>query len=42
MKVSLACTTLMNEPDKYGEKIAVMYEHTKRTEDAVCRLGKII
>ena len=42
MKVSLACTALINEPDKYGEKIAVVYEHTKRTQDAVCRLGKII
>ena len=42
MKLSLARTTLMNESDKYGEKIAVEYEHAKRTRDAVCRLGKII
>ena len=42
MKLSVARTTLMNESDKYGEKIAVVYEHTKRTRDAVRRLGKII
>ena len=28
-----ACTTLVNEPDKYGEIIAVVYEHTKRTQE---------
>ena len=33
MKVSLARTTLVNEPDRYGETIAVVYEHTKRTQE---------
>ena len=42
MKLSVARTTLMNESDKYGEKIAVVYEHTNRIRDAVRRLGKII
>ena len=42
MKLSLARTTLMYESVKYGEKKAVVYEHTKRTRDAVRRLGKII
>ena len=34
--------SLVDEPDKYGETIAVVYEHTKRTRDAVCRLRTII
>ena len=29
MKVSLSLTTLVNEPDKYGETIAVVYELQK-------------
>ena len=34
MKVSLAHATLVNEPaDKYAETIAVVYEHTKRTQE---------
>ena len=33
MKVSLARTTLVNEPDRYGETKAVVCEHTKRTQD---------
>ena len=27
------CTTLVNEPDKYGEIIAIVYEHMKRTQE---------
>ncbi|CAH3140706.1 unnamed protein product [Porites lobata] len=30
---SLASTTLANEPDKYGETIAVVFELTKRTQE---------
>ena len=33
MKVSLTRTALENEPDKYGETIAVVYEHPKRTQE---------
>ena len=33
MKVSLACTALVNEPDKYGKTIAIMYEQMKRTQE---------
>ena len=33
MKVSLACTALMNEPDKYCKTIAAMYEQKKRTQE---------
>ena len=33
MKVSLARTTLVNEPDKYGETIAVVCEHLKGTQE---------
>ena len=29
----IARTTSVNEPDKYGETIAVVYEHTKRTRE---------
>ena len=28
-----ACTTLVNEPDKYGETVGVVYKHTKRTQE---------
>jgi len=43
MKVPLARTTLVNEPDKYSETIAVVYELTKKNSgDAVRRLGIII
>ena len=31
VKRSIARTTSVNEPDRYGETIAVVYEHTKRT-----------
>ena len=34
--------SLVDEPDKYGETIAVVYEHTKRTRDAVCQLRTIM
>jgi len=33
LEVSLASKTLVNEPDKFGETIAVVYEITKRTEE---------
>ena len=33
LEVSLASTTLANEPDKYGETIAVVFELTKRTQE---------
>ena len=33
LEVSLASTTLANEPDKYGDTIAVVYELTKRTQE---------
>ena len=33
LEVSLASTTLANEPDKYGNTIAVVYELTKRTQE---------
>ena len=33
MKVSLDLTTLVNEPDKYGETIGVVYEHTNRSQE---------
>ena len=33
LEVSLASTTLVNEPDKFGETIAVVYELTKRTQE---------
>ena len=33
LEVSLASTTLANEPDKYGETIAIVYVHTKRTQE---------
>ena len=49
MKVSLAHTALMNEPDKYGKTIAIMYEQNlffsfneKNSGDAVLRLGTVI
>ena len=29
----IACISLVNEPDKYGEIIAVVYEHMKRTQE---------
>ena len=27
------CISLVNKSDKYGETIAIMYEHMKRTQD---------
>ena len=33
MKDSLARSALMNEPDKYGKTIAIMYEQMKRTQE---------
>ena len=33
MKVSINLTTLVNEPDKYDETIAVVYEHTKSSQE---------
>ena len=33
VKVSLARTSLVNEPGKCGETIAVVYELTKRTQE---------
>ena len=33
LEVSPASTTLANEPDKYGETIAVVSELTKRTQE---------
>ncbi|CAH3189344.1 unnamed protein product, partial [Porites evermanni] len=33
LEVSLASTTLVNKPDKYGETIAIVYIHTKRTQE---------
>ena len=33
MKVSLDLTTLENEPDKYDETIAVVYQHTKGSQE---------
>ena len=33
LEVSLASTTLANEPDKYGETIAIVFELTKRTQE---------
>ena len=40
MKVSLAFTTLLSKPDKYGETIVVLYKtHEKNSGDAVRRLG---
>ena len=40
---SVARTTLVNTPDKYGETIAIVYKLTKKNSgDAVRRLGTII
>ena len=36
MKVSLVRhTILVNEPDKYWEKIAIVYEHMKRIQETL-------
>ena len=32
-EISLARETLVNEPDKYGQKIVVVLEHTKRIQE---------
>ena len=32
-EISLARETLVNEPDKYGETIVVVLEHTKRIQE---------